>query len=316
MRKFLLASLATTILSVSVQAAPAGKLNYSVNDAPFKKYLTEANEFHSLRAAGYEKPATEQSLRRQLELLEIISKAEPEWIDGYWMRGEAAFQLGNSMTNPKDMKASRAIFVKGQEATEACLKKAPDNALCKMFLGASLGKIASIDGIFSSLRRASVVEGLWLDVVKSGVDYQLNPTSTLQGSARYALGLYYRLVPDSFILKMMFGARGDIKKSVAYHKESVAADGGNSCNLMMLGVAQICAAKADVKDQQAQDGLKNLAAAKSKPVTSALAKTCANDIPKIEKDPSMACGYETSRQQEEASEEEIKKMNSNANAQR
>ena len=309
MRGILLTSLASMVLSVSAQGAAASKFNYSFNDAPFKKYATEATEFHALRAAGFEKPATEQSLRRQLELLEIISKAEPEWIDGYWMRGEAAFQLGNSMTSPKNMKESRAIFVKGQEATETCLKKAPDNPLCKMFLGASLGKISSIDGIFSSLRRASVVEGLWLEVVKSGVDYQLNPASSLQGAARYALGLYYRLVPDSFILKMMFGARGDIKKSVAFHKESVEMDGGNSCNLMMLGVSEICAAKADVKDKLTQDGLRNLADAKAKPVASALSKTCVADISKIEKDPSMACGYETSRQQEEATEEEIKKLN-------
>lgn len=309
MRKVLLASLASLGLSVAAQGARASTFNYPFNDAPFKKYVTEATEFQALRAADAEKPASEASLRRQLLLLEIISKAEPEWIDGYWMRGEAAFHLGNSMTDPKDKKESRAIFVKGQEATEACLKKAPDNPLCKMFLGASIGKIASIDGILSSLKRASVVESLWLDVVKSGVDYRLNPNSTLQGSAKYALGLYYRLVPDSFVLKMMFGAHGDIQKSIRFHKESVEADGGNTCNLMMLAVAELCSVKGDVKSKVGEAALKDLAEAKTKPVTSAMAQTCFGDIPKIEKDPSLACGYETSGQQEGNKEEELKKLN-------
>jgi hypothetical protein len=307
MRGRVIASLASLCLSGAAFAADA-KFNYPLDEAPLKKHAKEATELDELRTAGFEKPATEQSLRRQLEILEEVSKAEPNWIDGYWMIGEAAFQLGNSLSNPKDIKGTRAIFVKGQEATEKCLKIDSKNVLCKMFLGASLGKIASIDGIFSSLRRASAVEALWLDITKSGIDHRLSPNSTLQGSARYALGLYNRLVPDSFILKMMFGARGDIQKSISFHKESVEADGGNTCNLMMLGVAQICSVKGDVKDKVGIEGLKNLADAKTKPITNAMGNACARDIPKIEKDPSLACGYETTRQQEETSDEDIKKL--------
>ncbi|RZA27075.1 MAG: hypothetical protein EOP10_01500 [Proteobacteria bacterium] len=297
--------LALSISSLGIAKAP---FNYAFDDAPLKKHATEAAELEKLRAEGQEKPATRESLKRQFDLLGVISQAEPEWVDGYWMLGEAAFQYGNSLTNPKDRDFARNIFVQGQKATETCLKKAPDNAPCKMFLGAAMGKIASIDGIFSSLKKAHTIEKLWLDVIESGKNYPFSKSNTIQGSARYALGIFYRLVPDSMFLNWMFDAKGDINKSIKMHKESVEEDGPNACNLMMLGVSQLCSVKGDVKSKVGLEGLNNFAEAKKLPVKNALAMTCANDIPEIEKDPTLACGYETSRQQEEKSEEEIKKL--------
>ncbi len=283
--------------------------NYAFDDAPLKKHAAEAAELEKLRAEGQEKPATRESLKRQFDLLGQISTAEPGWVDGYWMLGEAAFQYGNSLTNPKDRDLAREIFVKGQTATETCLKKAPDNAPCKMFLGAAMGKIASIDGIFSSLRKAETIEKLWLDVIKSEQNYPFSKGNTIQGAARYALGIFYRLVPDSIFLRVMFSANGDIDKSIKMHKESIEKDGPNACNLMMLGVSQLCSVKGKTKSEVGIEALKNFAEAKKFPVKNALAATCVNDIPELEKNPTLACGYETSRQQEEKSDEEIKKLN-------
>ncbi len=308
MRKSILTTLAgLALFSAASLRAEGDNFNYKFDDAPLKKHEKQAAEWQNLREAGLNKPASEKDLRRQLTLIEEISKAEPEWIDGYWLVGEDAFQLANSLTKPEQSKEARAIFVQGQDATETCLKKAPDNPLCKLFLGAAIGKIASIDGIFSSLKKAERIETLWLQVTNSGVNYRTSPYSTLQGSTRYALGLFYRLVPDMAMIKWLFGVRGDIQKSIAFHKGAVEADGQNTCNVMMLGVSTLCAAKGDAKSKEGQDGLKLLADAKALPVVNAMTKTCAADIPKLEKDPSLACGYETSRQQDQ-SEEELKKV--------
>ncbi len=297
--------LALSLSSVAIAKAP---INYPYDDAPLKKHPKEAEELAAIRDEGHKRPLSRETLKRHFDLYVSLNQMEPQWIDGYWLLGEAAFQYGNFLTDPKDRELARGIFVKGQAATEACLKKVPDNALCKMFLGASMGKIASIDGVFSSLKKAETIEKLWTDVIKSGVNHQLHPHVTLQGSAKYALGIFYRLVPNSTLLKWMFGTRGDIDKSIAIHESAVEEDGPNPCNLMMLGVSQLCSVKGDAKSALGKEGLQNLAKAKALPVTSNLAKTCVTDIPEIEKDTSLACGYETSRQQEEKSEAELKKL--------
>lgn len=295
-------------LALPTLAQAKASFNYPYDSEPLKRHPKEAAEIQALRDEGTIKPSTHAQLKRHFELLEAVSNAEPAWIDGYWKLGEAAFQYGNSLTDPKDRELARGILVKGQIATETCLKKEPANALCKMFLGAAMGKIASIDGVFSSLKKAETIETLWTDVVKSGVNFELAPHISLQGSARYALGIFYRLVPDSIILKWMFGTKGDIQKSIELHQASVDEDGPNACNLMMLGVAQLCSVKGDAKSQVGKAGLENLAKAKSFPMSSSLAKTCLLDIPVIEKDTSLACGYEPSRQQEEKTDDELKKL--------
>lgn len=303
--------IATLFLALAISGLAQAKapFNYPYNAEPLKKHPKEAAEIKALRDDGTTRPSTRQELARYFELLEKINKAEPEWIDGYWLLGEASFQYGNFLTDPKDLDLARGILVKGQTATETCLKKDSKNVLCKMFLGAAMGKIASIDGVFSSLRKAETIEKLWTDVVDSGVNYEIAPKVSLQGSARYALGMFYRLVPDSVILKWMIGTKGDIKKSIVMLEESVAEDGPNACNLLMLGVSQLCSVKGDGKSEIGKKGLQNLSKAKTHPMNSSLARTCLLDIPQIEKDTSLACGYEPSRQQEEKSDEGIKKLN-------
>jgi hypothetical protein len=297
--------LTLTVPGFGLAKAP---FNYTFDDQPLKKHPAEAAEYEKIRSESQEKPATRELLKRQFELLSQLSQDEPQWVDGYWMQSEAAFQYGNSLTDPKDRDLARTIFVKGQAAGESCLKLAPENPLCKMFLGAAMGKIASIDGVFSSLKKAKTIERLWLEVIQSGKNHPLSPSNTLQGAARYALGIFYRLVPDSTILKWMFGVKGSLDKSIEMHQAALDEDGPNACNLMMLGVSQLCSAKGDAKSSLGKEALDNLAKAKMQKVNNALAMTCVSDIPEIEKTPSLACGYETSRQQEEKSDKEINKL--------
>lgn len=295
------------LLAASPLRAEAYK-PYPFDDKPLLKHAALHDEFQKLRATGQERSLTEAELKRQLELIETIARAEPDWIDGYWMVGEIAFILGNSYTNPKDLKKARAVFEKGRSWTENCLKKAPGNPLCKLMLGAAIGKIASIDGIFSSLRHAKHVEQLWLDAANSGVNHPLSPTSSLQGNTNYALGMFYRLVPDFFLMSWLFDVKGDIKKSVAFHQKSLDIDPPNACSELMLGVSLLCLGKGKAETEDGKKGMAVLARAKKLPAKNSITEICAKDIPKLEKDPSLACGYESSRQQD-TSEEEFNRQN-------
>lgn len=287
---------------------------YAFDDKPLAKHAALRDEFLELRKTGVTRSLNEAELKRHLELIETIAKAEPEWIDGYWMTGEAAFLLGNSYTNPKDLQKARAVFEKGREWTEKCLQKDEKNPLCKLMLGAAIGKIASIDGIFSSLKNAKRVQQLWTDAATSGLNYPLSATSSLQGNTNYALGIFYRLVPDFFLVQWLFGVKGDIKKSVAYHEKTLEIDPPNACNELMLAASLLCLGKGKADTEDGKKGMAMLARAKTRPANSSVTEICSKDIPKLEKDPSLGCGYESSRQQD-TSEEEFKKQNKEAASQ-
>lgn len=298
------------LTALSTELTFAAVKNYEVypyDASGFERNPEIHNEWAALRDKWTGKAAPPDVLKKQMELMAALAAREPKWIDGYWIAADAAFQYGNSFKDKKDFPVARAAFIRGKTLAEKCLKIRPENPLCKFYLGVNLGKMASIDGIFSSLKNAKLVEKLWLETVESPYQHKFGPNTSVQGAARYALGMFYRLVPDIVLLKWLFGVKGDLSKSVAFHKESLEYDTPNVCSRTMLAVAQICEGKSDFSTPSGKAGYEQLQLAKKLPVSSALYASCAKDLTKLEENPKMACGYETSRQQE-TSEEEFKKQ--------
>ncbi|HYX39141.1 MAG TPA: hypothetical protein VE954_39055 [Oligoflexus sp.] len=290
-----------------LSAAQDKYLPYPVDFKPMEKYPALHAEWNANKAKYADAVMPEPVLKRQLEIIESMSAKESAWLDGLWMVADSAFQLGGSYTDPKDLAFARSVFVRGQKSAEKCIEKKPDHPICQLFLGAMIGKIASIDGIFSSLKKAKLVEKLWLDVVASKYNYRFGESASLQGNARYALGMFYRLVPDFFLMKWLFDVKGDIKKSVQYHKDAIAVDPPNPCSKIMLAASLLCSVKGDTKSSEGQEGLKHLRDARQMKTNSMVAKACQNDTGRLEMAPDKACGYETARQQE-TSEDEFKKQ--------
>ncbi len=308
MQKSMITALFMTALAWNAAAAPRTYEVYPYDGSGFDRHPEIHKEWSGLRDKWTGKAAPSDVLKRQMELMETLASREPKWIDGYWIAADASFQYGNSFQDKKDFPVARAAFAKGKSYAENCLKISADNPLCKFYLGVNLGKIASIDGIFSSLKNAKLVEKLWTETVESRYQHKFGPNTSLQGAARYALGLFYRLVPDLALLKWLFGVKGDISKSVAYHKEALELDTPNVCSRTMLAVAYICEGKSDFSTPSGKAGLAQLQEAKKLPVSSALYASCAKDLNRLEQNPKLACGYETSRQQE-TDEEQLKKQN-------
>ncbi|HYX35989.1 MAG TPA: hypothetical protein VE954_23045 [Oligoflexus sp.] len=308
MQKSMIAGLWFVLVSMgSIQAAPKTYEVYPYDASGFERHPDLHNEWAALREKWTGKIAPQDALKRQYDLMATLSGREPHWIDGYWIAADAAFQYGNSFKDKSDFPIARASFAKGKAFAENCLKIRPDNPLCKFYLGVNLGKIASIDGIFSSLKNAKIVEKMWIETIESRYQHKFGPNTSLQGAARYALGIFYRLVPDLVLLKWLFGVKGDLSKSVAFHKEALEFDAPNVCSRTMLAVAYICEGKNDFTTPSGKLGFAQLQEARKLPVSSALYASCAKDLPRLEQNPKLACGYETSRQQE-TSEEEFKKQ--------
>ncbi|MFT3773289.1 MAG: hypothetical protein QM820_48540 [Minicystis sp.] len=295
----------------TVGAAEDKYIPYPVDLKPMDKYPELSKEWNDNKTKYADTVMPEAVLKRQLEIIESMSAKEPNWNDGLWMVADIAFQLGASYTSEKDLPFARSVFVRGQKAGEKCLEKQADHPICQLYLGAMIGKIASIDGIFSSLKKAKQVEKMWTDVTKSKYNYRFGESSSLQGNARYALGMFYRLVPDFFLMKWLFDVKGDIKKSVQYHREAIALDPPNPCSKIMLAASILCSVKGDTKSEEGQEGLRHLRDARQLDAKSMVSKACQNDTTRLEKEPGKACGYETARQQE-TSEDDFKKQQADA----
>jgi hypothetical protein len=282
---------------------------HEINWEPLRKRPDLYQEYWAIYGDGKEqKTLTREQLKRAYEITETILKSNSKWVDGYWILGSTAFQWGSSYNDEKDLPLAREIFLKGKKATETCLKIDPNQPLCKLFLGSAIGSIGSIDGILASLKNAKTVEKLWLEVLASNVNYHFYPSITMQGSVRYGLGMFYRLVPDMWLIEWLFDVRGSLDKSIKLHREGIAFDGTNACSDIMLAVSLICKAKGNRKTQLGQEGFALLDKAANSDTENLNLKLCVTDAQKVAEEPSRACGYTTTKQQD-VSEDAVKQQN-------
>lgn len=285
---------------------------YKRDLAPLKKYPKLAKEFAAAMTVAESEPLSRKALRRNVSILEKVLKAHPKWLDGYWMVSGELFQLSATWDGSADLDESRKLLIKAIHYSETCLKLDPKHPLCKMGLGGSLAKVGTIDGVFASLKVASRVEDLWMDVLNSPYNYQYTKEISLQGAVRYALGIFYRLVPDVFVLKWMFGVQGDLDKSISFHRQTLSIDKKPyPCAYMMLGVSLLCRSDGVVPSADYKEGVRSLKmVAKLKPSTTT-GQSCVRDAKRVLKDVDLSCGYSTSKQQEDPPPEEVIKAKPN-----
>ena len=70
-------------------------------------------------------------------------------------------------------------------------------------------------------------------------------TSAFPGDTYYALGQFYRLCPDSIIVKMVAGTKGDIDQSIRWLRKGVKDSPGRIEVVKELGVSLLCKAERD-----------------------------------------------------------------------
>lgn len=268
---------------------------YTIDKKPLTSIANATEKFDKLLTNN--KNLSKSDMTELIALAEEVLKQDEKWIDGYWIIGNMTFQLGSLLNDPKNHAEARRIFVKGRAATRKCLTIENKNPLCKLMLGAVIGKISEIDGIFASLKNADRVRTLWKDVSKSDYNYRFTDEVTMQGSVHYALGLYYRLIPDSFLVDWLFDVQGNINTSISYHRQSLKIDGPNACATLMLAVSLLCKNGGETRGAIGKEALALLTSAEKMKRDDLNMAVCASDAKKIVKDPSLSCGYTAAKQQ-------------------
>jgi hypothetical protein len=277
---------------------------YHIDAAPMQAEPELAQEFHALQEKFQVEALSNAEHEKRLAILEKVIRKRPDWVDGYSLMAAEAFFLGSSFTDPKDHPTARRYLDDGEKKINECLKRAPSNILCKFFKASLRAKIASIDGIFASLRYGRSVRDAWLEVVASDIDMQFRPNVSLQGSVHYGLGLFFRLVPNFFLMDWLFHIRGNIDESIKYHRAAVKFDGDNPCYTLMLAVSLLCKVKGKANTSEYSEAMNLLNAPMPKPIDVAQA-VCVHDVPKIRSEPKKTCGYTQAKYQDDVKEEDL-----------
>lgn len=246
---------------------------------------------------------------RRVAIMEKYIQKNPKDVDAYWLLSNDIMRLGESYdsSKPEELGKAKEYLQKAEKYAERCLELRPNFPLCQFFLGASIGKIATIDGVIASLNKGKKVQSLWASAYMSNMDYTFQDGYSLQGIVRYGLGIYYRVVPDFFLLRWIFGISGNMDMSVTMHREALSFPGGGGpCARLELSVSMLCKSKGKDKHPLTGEAYTYLDQVSKETTTSEDTMICINDASRIRKDPSQACGYTKARQQV-TDEEEMKR---------
>jgi tetratricopeptide (TPR) repeat protein len=124
----------------------------------------------------------------------------------------------------KNKKKKIKIYKNMISVAEEGIKHFPDRGECYFMRGLANARISTTKGVLSSLFSAKSIEKNWLKAIRYKSEYTTPNGENLEASANIALGVYYRMCPTFFLIKLLFGISGNLDKSAAYCRKAYDLD--------------------------------------------------------------------------------------------
>ena len=240
------------------------------------------------------------------KLLLDIDKKHPNTPKTLWLIAKNAYFRAEKM--PEDATEEKAaILERGFSFAERCVELAPKDINCLLHFGTLLGRVSTNRGIISSAANGDDVEDHWLRALETKEHYRFPSANTSLGAVNYGLGIFYRLVPDSWIMSLLFGVRGDIGKAVKHLQAAMKTKADEVELYTELVAASYCKAERDDDDAALKLGHDYVKQCQTKPATSVLRKLSQSHCGELRDNPGLGCGYSRDKQQETDAEKFKKK---------
>lgn len=218
--------------------------------------------------------------------------ATPNDASLYWHKARFMFEVAEVYEKGQAPIDKLAHYEEMIAVCDKGLALDPGNPHILFARGIARGRLGTTRGILSSLFMAKDVESDWQKTLASGYEYRaLNDHEVLPCDAHLTLGMYYRMVPDWWVIKMIAGTRGDLDRSLKHLLAAEACLPGRAQTIKELGVAQICKGQKDKDEALVSAGMANLQRAANAPV---LVRTDEIDLrhsKMLISNPNMACEY-------------------------
>jgi len=273
-------ALAAWVTSAAAGTLP-GQVDASSPHFELEQAYTEAEDY-----------AAFQRLEQRIDAL-LAEAAEDA--DLYWMKSRAMFEQGELVDRSAgiDMVAHYQAMAK---SSEKGLELRPGDPHLRFAHGIALARLGTTKGVLSSLFLARDVEADWLAATE-GSYASLGGEEALPTDAYHALGVFYRLVPDWWIVQVIAGTRGSLDKSLEMHEKAVAGRVSID-SLKELGVTELCIAESRGDDAMRARAMATFDRALAMPAHGAKHQIDHQHIRGMKVDPSMACEYSRDGQQD------------------
>ena len=231
------------------------------------------------------------------KLLLEIEKKHPNNAKALWLIAKNAYFRAEKM--PEEATEEKAaILERGFSFAERCVEVAPKDINCLLHFGTLLGRVSTNRGIISSAANGDDVEDHWLRALETKEHYRFPSANTSLGAVNYGLGIFYRLVPDSWLMSLLFGVRGDIGKAVKYLQAAMKTKSDEVELYTELVAASYCKAERDDDAAALKLGHDYVKQCQAKPASSELRKISKSHCGKLRDNPALGCGYSRDKQQE------------------
>jgi len=238
-----------------------------------------------------------QALERDNELLAAIEayrpiarehhpdRAHPYWriARNYWRYAEAL---------PRDAEERRLeYFEKASTWAQRGLDVDPQCGECCLYEFSSESRIATLRGMTSLVPKLDTLDRLLQRCMELPIDHADNEWNVEQANLYYAASSFYRLVPDSFWMEMVSGARGDRERAVELMRRANAIVDDRVDYHVGLGAALLCLAEERDRPELRREGMQVLAEVDELPTrlpTDALDRRLAKGL---QANPDEACGH-------------------------
>lgn len=226
-------------------------------------------------------------------------RSTPSDVDLIWMKARFMYEIGERFEEDTDV--DRVDYYKRMlSLCEEGLAIAPDNPHLRFCRGVAMGRLGTSRGVLASLFMAKDIEQDWLKVVdeRDFVYSSLDNREALPCDVYHGLGMYYRLLPDWWIVKVLAGTRGSLDKSLEYNTKAVTCKPKVVENWLELAATQYCMATKTKDDALKAAADQTVTHALTLPATTDLSRIDRRHLQRLRDDPSLGCGYSRDGQQE------------------
>lgn len=294
MRTSLLASLILSMPLVTPVVAQAGTPPAVADDRPGPGPVKEGMPHYDLEVLYGEGRITDG-----LAIAKARLQANPTDPEIYRHVVRFMFETGELIDRNDKSVDKVALYKEMYELCNKALELDPGNPHLLFNRGVALGRLSTTRGVLSSVMNLKSVEQDWLAAANSRYKYlALADAEDLPCDTYLTLGMFYRLVPDWWIMGALAGTRGDIDKSIAWLEKADRCSPNRIRTVKELGVSQLCKGTKDSDADMITKGkatLSRLAAMPKAHTHSELDKAHAK---KLMADPDLACEYSRDGQQE------------------
>lgn len=234
-----------------------------------------------------------------LELARAKLDAAPNDVALYWHIARAMYEIGERVQRDQATYDKEAWYAEMLDVCDRGLALSPDHPHLLFGKGIALGRLGTTRGIVASIRYADDIEAVWLGAAESSYTYRsLGDEEILPCDPIMALGTFYRMVPDMWIVKVLTGTRGDLDKALSYLSRADSCSPDRIEIRKELGVALVCTGQRRKQDELVVQGIATLHEVAAMPPTKPTDYVDVKHAAMVADDPDMACEYSRDGQAE------------------